>query len=737
MRRFILPLLGASLLAACGGSEPTSDTRMIVLGIDGLDPEMLQERIDRGMLPNFARLVEGGTFQPLQTSWPPQSPVSWSNFITGTQPGKHGLYDFIHVDRKNYGVLSSMVEIEDVGMQISLMGYDIPLTGGDQNSTRQFPAFWEVMSEAGVPMYVHRMPANYPMPETTAVTFPDMGAPDLVGAASGKAFLWTENPEKQDKDSDSSYVRRVQVNRLALELAPDGRAVVSVPIRLYGPPDTAKSVVRRLAHQAEELGRERRAAEEAGDSAKASDLGNQIAQLNRESATEQEVFAEAVAYLDYTDAEKGPQVTVEIGEDYGIARVGEWTDWVKVEFSLMGGLVPLSGYTRFLLKSHEPFELYASPLQVDPWNQAMDISTPPEAAEELADAIGPYYTQGFPDAYKAYKSDLLGTADYVSQSDTVLEERLEMMEYACDQLESTGGCLFFYTGSVDLRSHMLWWAQDEQHPHQEDPGRLPGEDEQYAEFSQQIDRVYVQADALVGRMIERIEAMEADGSGPIELVIMSDHGFAPFRRKMHVNDWLVQEGYLVLKDGADVGMITASGKLENGDIDWDSSIVDWSKTRAYTVGFNGIILNRAGREPQGIVQDSEADALLSEIRDRLLSLRDPQDGAVVMSTVKKASEVFNGPMLGSAPDLQLGFSTGFGASDECAIGQVTGDAVIVDNDSRWSGSHLMDPELVRGTIIVRSGATLSKDPALEDITATLYQKFGVTPPADMDGKALF
>jgi hypothetical protein len=95
-------------------------------------------------------------------------------------------------------------------------------------------------------------------------------------------------------------------------------------------------------------------------------------------------------------------------------------------------------------------------------------------------------------------------------------------------------------------------------------------------------------------------------------------------------------------------------------------------------------------------------------------------------------------MVEFAPDLQLGFNIGYGASDETAVGEITGDPVIVDNDSRWSGSHLMDPELVKGTIIVRSGAKLVKsDPALEDITATLYKAFRVAPPADMDGKPLF
>ena len=393
----------------------------------------------------------------------------------------------------------------------------------------------------------------------------------------------------------------------------------------------------------------------------------------------------------------------------------------------------LSGYTRFLFKSHSPFELYASPIQVDPWNQAMPVSTPEDAATDLAEAIGPYYTQGFPDAYKSYKADLLGTGDFVSQSDTVMEERLKMMEYAMDQLEETGGLLFFYTGSLDLRSHMLWWAQDDLHPYKDTPGSI--EDGQFPDYNQQIDRVYKQVDDMLGRLLERIEQLETDGS-PIELVVMSDHGFAPFRRKMNTNDWLVKEGYLVLKDGETAGSITAHGHLDNGQVDFESSIVDWSATRAYAVGFNGIRLNRENREARGIVTPEQEDPLLDEMRSKLLSLRD-ENGTIVLTRVKTAKEVFKGDARPDAPDLQLGFNVGYGGSDPAATGEITGGPVIEDNLSRWSGSHLMDPELVRGTIIVRSGAELSKDPSLEDITATLYSQFGVAPPVWIDGKVLF
>jgi hypothetical protein len=100
-------------------------------------------------------------------------------------------------------------------------------------------------------------------------------------------------------------------------------------------------------------------------------------------------------------------------------------------------------------------------------------------------------------------------------------------------------------------------------------------------------------------------------------------------------------------------------------------------------------------------------------------------------------------MLDSAPDLQLGFNVGYGASDECAIGGITGEGVLANNDSRWSGSHLMDPDLVKGTLVIRGQSKVELTPSLEDITpsleditATLYNLFSVQGPAGLDGQSL-
>lgn len=709
--KLAVALVAGMSLLGCG--EEPSETRVVVFGVDGLDPEMLQERIDRGLMPNFKKLLDNGsTFEKLQTSWPPQSPVAWSNFISGVNPGKHGLYDFIHADytQKNYGVKSSMSETTPVENDITLFGYDIPLTGGVTSSTRKFPAFWEVLADADVPTYVHRMPASFPLIETTATVFPDMGTTDLVGAASGVSYLWTEKEFKGKSLIGESYrVEKVDLNRRKDDMWLQWT-------KLYGPAETILNVddLKEQIHEALEVGNNEKANA-----------------LQKEIERKQEVSVAVALMVDNTG--DAPQLAVQIEDQYATAGLGEWSNWVQVEFSVLGGLMPITGYTRFRFISAQPFEVYALPIQFDPYAPAAEISMPPEASAELADAIGPYIVQGFADAYKSYKGQLLDTSGFINQSDMALEERTKMMHYGLDQIEETGGLLFLYTGSLDMRCHMLWHTSDDAHPHQEDDGEYLG-----VPYDEQIDRIYSQVDGMLGEMVTRIEKMETEFGEKIELIVMSDHGFAPFHHKMHINDWLVQEKYLVLKEG-----ITETHDL-NLDLDADgqpikgSGPVDWSKTKAYCIGFNGILLNRVDREGEGIVTDGEVAALLAEIAGKLLAL--DYEGRPVLTRVLPATEVFQGPaeVMKNAPDLQLGFNTGFGASDECAIGGVVGGGeFLVDNDSRWSGSHLMDPELVRGTIISTSGKTFSKDPALEDITATLYSLFGVAPPEGTDGLPLY
>ena len=92
-------LVGSIFLAAV--DLPTSQagpSKVVILGIDGMDPKLLDRFLKAGRLPNFSKLIGRGDFKPLQTTMPPLSPVAWSTFITGTDPGHHRIFDFLHRD---------------------------------------------------------------------------------------------------------------------------------------------------------------------------------------------------------------------------------------------------------------------------------------------------------------------------------------------------------------------------------------------------------------------------------------------------------------------------------------------------------------------------------------------------------------------------------------------------------------------------------------------------------------
>ncbi|MGH9539409.1 MAG: alkaline phosphatase family protein, partial [Terriglobales bacterium] len=76
--------------------------RVVIVGFDGMDPELANRFMAEGRLPNLAGLRDQGTFRPLRTTFPAISPVAWSTFQTGVNPGKHNIYDFLARDLRNY-----------------------------------------------------------------------------------------------------------------------------------------------------------------------------------------------------------------------------------------------------------------------------------------------------------------------------------------------------------------------------------------------------------------------------------------------------------------------------------------------------------------------------------------------------------------------------------------------------------------------------------------------------------
>jgi len=231
-----------------------------------------------------------------------------------------------------------------------------------------------------------------------------------------------------------------------------------------------------------------------------------------------------------------------------------------------------------------------------------------------------------------------------------------------------------------------------------------------------IQKLYERMDALVG---ETLGALDSD----TVLFVLSDHGFCSFRRGVNLNTWLLENGYLFLK-----GERAESGRYFEG--------VDWSRTRAYTVGLGGLYLNLEKREAQGIVRPGkEADALKRELIQKLAGLPDWASGETAIRDVYASSDLYQGPYLEHAPDLIVGYSDGFRTSWDAAVGRVTAE-VFEDNDKAWSGDHCVDPAIVPG-VLFSNRAIEAENPGIEDMAPTALDLFGVPVPGWMEGRSLF
>ncbi len=335
----------------------------------------------------------------------------------------------------------------------------------------------------------------------------------------------------------------------------------------------------------------------------------------------------------------------------------------------------------------------------------MPVSHPPFYATYLAKRIGPYSTLGLAEDTWALNEGVIDDGTFLRQTYDIDRERESMFFAALDRLRK--GSLVCVFDATDRIQHMFWRYLEKDHP--------AGRNREKAEHRDAIRELYKHNDALVGRVMERLE----DGD---VLMVISDHGFSSFRRGVNLNSWLLREGYLVLKDGAD------------GASEWLRD-VDWTKTRAYCLGLTGMFLNVKGREQHGIVEPGAGvEALKAEIIKKLSGLKDADKREVGIREAFDTSALYSGPYLENAPDLLIGYNAGYRTSWDCATGVVAGP-VFEDNVKAWSGDHCIDPRLVPGVFFCNRRVD-TEDPALIDIAPTALRLFGVEPPAHMDGRPL-
>ncbi len=659
-------LAAAVVLAGCGGPEAPVGPGLFVLGVDGMDPVILRRLIDAGSMPNFAALAREGGFTELGTSNPPQSPVAWSNFVTGLDPGGHGIFDFVHRDPATYLPISSATPPPGPPpTTLELFGWYLPLGGETPTNNRSGTPWWDTLHAAGVDVEVYRIPGNYPPTESDARTLSGMGTVDMRGGYG--TYTWYTDQSVAGRADLKGDIQSVVVEDADLDGVGD-----TVRGTIKGPPDLFHLAPGAIPTDAQYL----------------------------------------TAPVKVTIDAEQPVALVRVGDAEVVVREGEWSAWAEVGFdALPAGAMPLAGQVRFYAKQLRPgFQLYASPVNLAASAPAQPISTPDAFAPDLAGALGtPFYTQGMPEETNALRDGTFDDDDYERQVKLVSAEAEGLLDVALARF-APGDATFFYLSDIDLQCHMLW-----RHGDPKAPGGPPhpAYDAASAEHhADDVDAYYRNVDRLLGEVRAGLPADTL-------LIVMSDHGFQPFRRKVHLNGWLRDNGWLALKDGK------TEGALAHDD-------VDWARTRAYALGFNALYVNLAGRERDGIVSQSALDATIDELRNALIAYPDPADGARVVRRVDRARDVYHGARVSDAPDLIVGYDAGYGHSDESTLGEIPA-AVIEDNTSRWSGNHLMAPEVVPGVLL--SNRTIAAvDPDLTDITATLLAWYGVPRTEGMRGE---
>lgn len=706
-------LLLTAFLCAAMPVFATEQPKVVILGFDGADGDLAAKWMDEGELPNLAKLRDEGTFRPLMSTIPSQTPVSWSTFATGLSPGRHGIFDFLRRDPQNYrpslglalketipflwgprnglvigagvGVLALLLswlalrlfkapKLVAIGVAVVLGGGAawaagraasqlLPETRPLAINPRQGETFWQALATEGVRTKVVRLPQNFPPdPFEHGSILSGLGTPDL-SFRIGKPFYFT---------SELFYAPRGGGD-FSVEIAelPDNRGSMTTQIK--GPPDELFSEPGKLRY--------------------------------------------ITIPMDLTVAEDRSKLTIEVSGTTLSLAPGEWSDFVRFTFPF-NSVIKMHGIGRFRLLELDPeIRLYLSPIQFDPTNlpPILDISAPRDFAPDLADRFGLYKTIGW--AIDTWSLDE-GTIDekvFLEDLDATVSKEEEML-YAMlgDQ---DWDMLVSYFEFTDRVQHMMFRFFDPQHPLWTEEGA--------AKWGGSILDAYKRMDRIVGETVQRMPA-------GTKLLIVSDHGFASFRRGMNYNTWLAQNGYMTLV-GEDPERKNLEDLFDQGDF---FTNVDWSRTRAYALGLGNIYINLAGREAKGIVQPgAEYEALRQELREKLVAFVDPETGehpVAYVFTRDEAHGVFD-PL--AMPDLIPSNSDGYRVGWQDSLGGIA-KSITEPNDKVWSGDHCsVYPPLVEG-ILFSNMVLPAEKAAVVDIAPTVYGIYNATPAVELDGRSL-
>ncbi|HEX9814146.1 MAG TPA: alkaline phosphatase family protein, partial [Myxococcota bacterium] len=313
------PIRFAIKLVKVGSPYRSAMTKkVVILGLDGMDPGLTTKFMREGRLPNFQKLAEHGVFRPLDTSNPSMSPVAWSTFATGVDASRHCIYDFLTRDPCTYAPLLSSTDIGSAKRVLNIGRYLVPLGKPKMKLLQKSQHFWKLLGEKNIFSIIQRVPITFPpVPFKNGLLLSGMCVPDLRGSQGTFSFFSTESEGDAAKfiGGEQTVLRR------------KGNTIRS---RIVGPDNSMLKAGGRMTLP-----------------------------------------------FTLTLAEDGQSARLEIdGGETLTLKLNEYSDWVELTFKAGLG-IKVNGIAKFYLISTDPHvNLYMTPIHIDPENPAMPISHP-------------------------------------------------------------------------------------------------------------------------------------------------------------------------------------------------------------------------------------------------------------------------------------------------------------------------------------------------------------------------
>lgn len=373
---------------------------------------------------------------------------------------------------------------------------------------------------------------------------------------------------------------------------------------------------------------------------------------------------------------------LKVGKQSMEIRRGVWSPIVEIVFR-MGWFARLHAMTRFLLTETESeVQLYAMPLQIHPLHSPWRYATPGGFVKRAWKESGPFLTLGMPQDTTGLEDGCMTDTHFLALCESILAARERVLMQQIDAFDE--GVLASVFDTLDRVQHMFWRDRPDV-----------------------VDAWYEKLDGLLGRVAQRVEGRD------VKILVLSDHGFTDFDHKIHLNRWLMNQGYLHTKNGHQ------SEGLRD---------VNWSQSKAYAVGLNGLYVNLEGREGEGSVPKAGYDPLIEHLCSELEAWTGP-DGRRVVRRAQRGQNTFEGSLTAHGPDIVVGYAAGYRASSETGMGKWKAEAMEANRD-HWGSDHCVDDALVPGVLFCSAGLDDLPHPTYADVPALV-----LGTPLDQKGPA--